>query len=122
MQCQFCRRETVDKIFYIKSRDAVYQIPVCNDCLQKRWKIAVSSGQAEEFKKRTGWRPGQPEPRHLGDQTFPELAAEGLRTRRRLLALHTLLDEATRQEHYEEAARLRDNIAVLEGRREQHGN
>ena len=99
MQCQFCKKETVDKIFYINMSGTIYQIPVCNQCLQKRWQTAVAAGQAEEFHKRTGWRPGQQEPRHLGDQPFPELAVEGLRTRRRLKALHFQLDEAEKVEN-----------------------
>ena len=122
MQCQFCKKETVDKIFYIHMSGTIYQIPVCNQCLQKRWQTAVAAGQAEEFHKRTGWRPGQQEPRHLGDQPFPELAVEGLRTRRRLKALHFQLDEAEKVENYEEAARLRDDIAVIERKVCSHGN
>ena len=122
MQCQVCKRKQADKIFYIYYENTFYQMPVCSDCLQKRWQAAVSSGQAESFKKRTGWRPGQPDPRHPGDQTFPELAVEGLRTRRKPTALRARLAEATKLENYEEAAKLRDDIALLEEKRCDHGN
>ncbi|HJD25268.1 MAG TPA: UvrB/UvrC motif-containing protein, partial [Candidatus Blautia intestinipullorum] len=57
-----------------------------------------------------------------GDQTFPELAVEGLRTRRKLTALRARLAEATKLENYEEAAKLRDDIALLEEKRCDHGN
>lgn len=121
MQCQFCKRKQADKIFYIYYENTFYQMPVCNECLQKRWQAAVSAGQTESFKKRMGWYPGQPDPRHLGDQPFPQLAVEGLRTRRRLNALRSRLAEAAKLENYEEAAKLRDDIA-MEEKRCNHGN
>ena len=122
MQCSFCKKEHVDKIFYMNIADTIYQFPICNECLQKRWQLAVSAGQADAFKKNTGWRPGQPDPRHPGDQPFPELAVEGLRTCRRLKALSSRLDEAAKLEHYEEAAKLRDDIAIIKEGRCSHGN
>ena len=51
MQCQVCKRKQADKIFYIYYENTFYQMPVCSDCLQKRWQAAVSSGQAESFKR-----------------------------------------------------------------------
>ena len=94
MQCHVCKKTHVDHIFYINLADTIYQMPICEDCLQKRWQAAVSSGQAESFKQRTGWYPGQPKTRQMGDQPFPELAVEGLRTRRKL---QTLVEDYLRQ-------------------------
>ena len=74
MKCQFCNREKVDRIFYVDWMGTVYQVPVCDSCLNKMWKRASQSGQTEEFKKYTGWWPGKQEPRHLGDRAFPEEA------------------------------------------------
>ena len=122
MKCQFCNRENVDWVFYVNWMGTVYQVPVCTDCLQKMWQQAVSSGQTEEFKQMTGWWPGKRDPRHLGDRAFPELAVEGLRRRRRLAALRTRLSEAAALENYEEAARLRDDIATIEKEVCSHGN
>ena len=122
MKCQFCNRENVDRVFYVNWMGTVYQVPVCADCLQKMWQQAVSSGQTEEFKKMTGWWPGKRDPRHLGDRAFPELAVEGLRRRRSLAALRTRLSEAAALENYEEAARLRDDIATIEKEVCSHGN
>ena len=122
MQCHVCKKTHVDHIFYINLADTIYQMPICEDCLQKRWQAAVSSGQAESFKQRIGWYPGQPKTRQMGDQPFPELAVEGLRTRRKLQALNTQLDKAEKLEHYEEAAKLRDDIAVIRERGDGHGH
>lgn len=122
MQCQFCKREHVDKIFYICIGDTIYQIPICQSCLEEHWKTAAATGQAEPFKKRTGWYPGQPDARHIGDHTFPHLAVDGLRIRRKLSELNSLLTEATKHENYEEAAKLRDHIAIIKEKRCHHGN
>lgn len=54
MKCQFCNREKVDRIFYVDWMGTVYQVPVCDSCLNKMWKRASQSGQTEEFKKYTG--------------------------------------------------------------------
>ncbi len=122
MKCQFCNREKVDRVFYVNWMGTVYQVPVCGDCLQKMWQQAIASGQTEEFKKYTGWWPGKQDPRHLGDHAFPELAVDGLRRRRRIAALRTRLNEAAALENYEEAARLRDDIAVMESEVCNNGN
>ena len=122
MKCQFCNRENVDRVCYVNWMGTVYQVPVCGGCLQKMWQQAVSSGQTEEFKKMTGWWPGKRDPRHLGDRAFPELAVEGLRRRRSLAALRNRLSEAAALEKYEEAAKLRDDIAMIEKEVCSHGN
>lgn len=114
MKCQFCGRDKSDRVFYINWMGTVYQIPVCGECLQKMWEKAVSSGQAEAFKKYTGWWPGKREPRRLGDRAFPETAVDGLVKRRKIAALRVRLDEAAAGEDYEEAARIRDDIASIE--------
>lgn len=54
MTCQFCNKDKTDRVFYINWMGTVYQIPVCNECLQKMWQRAVSSGQAEAFKSIPG--------------------------------------------------------------------
>ena len=46
MKCQFCNKERVDRIFYINWMGTVYQVPVCEDCLQKMWNQDVASGKA----------------------------------------------------------------------------
>ena len=122
MTCQFCNKDKTDKVFYINWTGTVYQIPVCNECLQKMWQRAVSSGQAEAFKKYTGWWPGKREPRRLGDRAFPETAVDGLVKRRKLAALRVRLAEAAERENYEEAAKIRDGIATIEKEVCTHGN
>lgn len=122
MKCQFCGRDHVDRVFYINWMGTVYQVPVCAGCLDKMWQQASAAGKTEEFKSYTGWWPGKQEPRRLGDRAFPELAVPGLINRRKLNALKARLTEAAEQEDYEEAARLRDDIAVIEREVCAHGN
>lgn len=122
MKCQFCNREHSDRVFYINWMGAVYQVPVCEDCLQKMWKQAATSGKAEEFKNYTGWWPGKQKPRQLGDRAFPETAVSGLVNRRKLAALRARLEAAAESENYEEAARLRDDIAAIEQEVCTHGH
>lgn len=122
MKCQFCNKEKVDRVFYINWMGTVYQVPVCADCLQKMWQQAAAAGETEEFKKYTGWWPGRQEPRRLGDRAFPETAVPGLIKRRKIAALRTRLNEAAEMENYEEAARIRDDIAMMEKGVCTHGN
>ena len=122
MKCQFCNKENVNRVFYINCMGNIYQVPVCEECLRKMWSQAAAAGKTEEFKNYTGWWPGQPDPRHLGDKAFPDLAVEGLVRRRKLAALRVRLSEAAKLEHYEEAARLRDDIAKIEQEVCTHGN
>lgn len=114
MKCQFCNKDKVDRVFYINWMGTVYQVPVCEECLYKMWQQAAASGQTEAFKNYTGWWPGKQEPRRLGDRAFPETAVPGLIKRRRIAALRAQLNEAAENENYEEAARLRDDIATME--------
>lgn len=49
MKCQFCNKNEADKVFYLNYMGGLYQISVCDDCLQRMWQQAVASGQAETF-------------------------------------------------------------------------
>lgn len=114
MKCQFCNKNEADKVFYLNYMGGLYQISVCDDCLQRMWQQAVASGQAETFRNYSGWWPGRPEPRRYGERAFPDDAAEDLKKRRRLSFLRARLSEAAGREDYEEAAKLRDDIDVME--------
>ena len=114
MKCQFCNKNEADKVFYLNYMGGLYQISVCDDCLQRMWQQAVASGQAETFRNYSGWWPGRPEPRRYGERAFPDDAAEDLKKRRRRSLLRARLSEAAGREDYEEAAKLRDDIAVME--------
>ena len=78
------------------------------------WQQAVAAGQAEAFRTYAGWWPGRPEPRRLGERAFPDQAEEDLKRKRQLAVLKVRLQEAAKKENYEEAARLRDDIATME--------
>ena len=114
MKCQFCNTNEADKIFYTNYMGALYQIPVCEGCLRRMWQQAVAAGQAEAYRNYAGWWPGRPEPRRLGERAFPDQAEEDLKRKRQLAVLKVRLQEAAKKENYEEAARLRDDIATME--------
>lgn len=114
MKCQFCKQNDADRVFYVNWMGVQYQISVCDSCLTKMWQEANASGHGEAFQTYSGWWPGKPEPRRLGERAFPEQAAEDLRQKRRLAVLRLKLQEAAQKEDYEEAAKLRDDIAVIE--------
>ena len=113
MKCQFCNQRDADKVFYVNYMGVQYQISICQDCLNKVWEQAKASGQEEAFKNYSGWWPGKPEPRKLGYRAFPESAQEELKKERKLKVLQFRLEQAAEQEDYEEAAKLRDDIAVM---------
>ena len=114
MKCLFCNTNEADKIFYTNYMGALYQIPVCEGCLRRMWQQAVAAGQAEAFRNYAGRWPGRPEPRRLGERAFPDQAEEDLKRKRQLAVLKVRLQEAAKKENYEEAARLRDDIATME--------
>lgn len=113
MQCQNCKENEADKTFVAQWMGTQYQMHFCNDCLKKMWQYSEAMGQQEMLRAMGGWWPGKPEARKFGDLAFPA-ANMDLRRRRQLAALHARLAEATQQENYEEAARLRDSIAAME--------
>ncbi len=114
MRCQFCNKNEADKMFFVNWMGIQYQISVCSECLEKMWSQAEAAGKEEAFKSYSGWWPGKPEPRKMGECPFPKQAEESLCRRRELAVLQIRLQEAAEEENYEEAARLRDNIATIE--------
>ena len=123
MKCQFCNKDRVDRVFYINWTGTVYQVPVCADCLQKMWNQAAATGKTEEFKNYTGWVAGASAIRDIWETAhFLKRQYPGLIRRRRLAALRIRLTEAAETENYEEAAKLRDDIAVMEKEVCTHGN
>lgn len=114
MKCQNCNSDDA-RIFIGHWNDNTYEMCFCDDCLERMWQHAGNMGQKEAFRNLSGWWPGKPEPRQLGDYAFPELAGEELRRRRRISALKIRLEEAALSENYEEAARLRDRLQKEQG-------
>ena len=86
---------------------------MCQECLERMWKYAGAVGQREALTAFSGWHPGKPESRDLGGSQFPKDAGVRLKLKRQLASLQNRLEEAARQENYEEAARLRDSIAAV---------
>ena len=115
MKCQFCNKNEADKVFYLDYMGGLYQISICNDCLQRMWQQAVATGQAETFRNYSGWWPGRlRNPDVTGNGLSRMQLQKTCRRKAKLSLLRIRLTEAANQEDYEEAARLRDNIALIE--------
>lgn len=114
MLCQNCKKNEATKTFIVNWLGGQQEVHLCQECLERMWKYAGSVGQREAFTAMSGWWPGKADPRDLGNNHFPGDAGKELKMKRRLAALRARLDEAARQEDYEEAARLRDSIAAME--------
>ena len=122
MKSQYCKKNEADKVFYVNWMGGIYQIAMCEECMKKMWQKAGAAGQEDTFKKYTGWWPGKLEERKPGERLFPEDAGDLLKRKRQLSALQNRLHEAAEAENYEEAARLRDDIAVIEKEVYSHEN
>lgn len=114
MRCQNCNEREADKTFLVNWMGTQYQMSICNECLEQMYQYAGAMGQGELFKSISGWWPGKEGPRELGSSPFPEDAGGQMKLRVRLAALRARLEEAARQENYEEAARLRDRLSAME--------
>ncbi|MDO4292970.1 MAG: UvrB/UvrC motif-containing protein [Eubacteriales bacterium] len=114
MKCQYCKNNEADRIFFVNWMGVCYETAMCSECLEKLYYRSKEAGQEEMFKRFTDWWPGKPRPRSLGDTAFSEKAPEGLILKRQLNELRQRLKEAAGRENYEEAARLRDDIARME--------
>ena len=112
MLCQYCNKNEATNTFVINWAGGQQEIHVCRECLERMWKYAGAVGQREALTAISGWHPGKPEPRDIGSSQFPKDAGAQLKLKRRLASLHARLEEAARQENYEEAAQLRDSIAA----------
>jgi len=87
------------------------EIHLCEDCtrrLYQYYRMAHYAAQPDV------WPPKAHAGHRLGDTPFPEDAGDAVKLRRRLNGLRVQLDEAVAAEHYEAAARLRDEIAEVE--------
>ena len=122
MKCQYCKKNEADKVFYLNWMGGIYQITICEECMKQRWKKPGVAGQEDIFKQYTNLCSGKLEERKPGEQFFPKDAGDLLKKKRHLSALQNRLHEAVEAENYEEAARLRDDIAVMEKEVYSHEN
>lgn len=110
MLCQHCQKNEASQAFLVNWFGVEYHIHLCEECIATFWRYASASGYREQFQQLTGYRPGIESPQKQ-ELNLPARAGAEWILRRKLNALRVQLEEATAEENYEEAARLRDCIA-----------
>lgn len=111
MKCQHCNENEAVNTFLVSFPGGRQEIHLCEDCTrmaQQYYEMARRSNP-EMF----GGSKGQLARRESGI-SIPEDAGDEVRQRRRMNILRAKLADAIKQERYEEAAHLRDEIAALE--------
>lgn len=112
MKCQYCQENEAVNSFLISYPGGSQEVHLCEECTRKAQRYYQMAQQANPG---TALGPrNQAAQRKVGNIPFPENAGGGIRHRRHMNMLRARLDEAVRQEHYEEAARLRDEIAAAQ--------
>ncbi|MGI6153723.1 MAG: UvrB/UvrC motif-containing protein [Christensenellaceae bacterium] len=114
MLCQNCGQREADKTFIANWMGTQYEVHICEKCLEQMWQFAKMTGQKDAFTSFTGWWPGKETPRETGSDPFPADMKEHIKRNMRLSSLRARMEDASEQENYEEAARLRDRIAAIE--------
>lgn len=114
MKCQYCNHNEADFTFRVLIMGEERQIHLCKECTQrfKQYHEAVERGMAGGGYP-FGGRPSTGR-REVGSSPFPTDAGSEIKARRKLNSLRNRLSEAVANEQYEEAARLRDEIASQE--------
>lgn len=109
MKCQHCNENEATNTFLVSFPGGRQEIHLCDDCTRMAQKYyEMARRQNPEM-----FGAGQLAKRETGI-SIPEDAGSEVRQRRRLNILRARLARAVKQEHYEEAARLRDEIAAQE--------
>jgi len=111
MKCQFCNKNEAVNTFLISFSGGQHEVHLCESC--------TKLGQ-QYYEKARMANPGlfrdnaAVSGRKIGNITFPDNAGNEIRHRRQMNILKARLEQAIEKEQYEEAARLRDQIAVQE--------
>lgn len=105
MKCQYCHSNEAENTFIVNFGTGEQEVHLCDECTQK-------AKQYYETMRRAAYAGALQ--RAPGGSDFPEDAGGEIRRKRRLNSLRARLAGAVDQEQYEEAARLRDQIAVVE--------
>lgn len=111
MMCQYCGENEANNTFLVNFMGQEREVHLCDECTHK------AKAHYEAVRRQGGGFPAwgnEPPARPAGESPFPLVADGQLRHRRKLNELHVKLRQAVNAERYEEAARLRDEIAGAE--------
>lgn len=105
MKCQYCNHNEAEHNFRVLMMGEVHEVHLCSECTHKFQQYYESMQQQPAYAGAG---------RHTTNDNYPSDAGDDIKVRRRLNGLRTRLKEAIELEKYEEAARLRDEIALEE--------
>jgi len=112
MKCQYCNKNEAVNTFLITFAGGQQEIHVCESCTELGQRYYEKARMAHPGMFRDNAAGG----RKVGDVSFPDNAGSEIQRRRQMNILRARLEQAIEKEQYEEAARLRDLIAVQETR------
>ncbi|MDL2327314.1 UvrB/UvrC motif-containing protein [Ruminococcaceae bacterium OttesenSCG-928-A11] len=113
MKCQHCHEKEAVNTFLVAFPGGQQEVHLCEDCtrMAKQYYEMAQRANPGLFQNPESAAASS---RKVGNIPFPENAGADIRRRRQLNMLKARLAEAIKTERYEEAARLRDQIAVEE--------
>lgn len=113
MKCQYCNHNEAENTFIIRFPGGEQEIHLCEECTQKAKEYYEMARQGSPMGDFPAWGSDAAQ-RRTGEAPFPADAGTAIKQRRRLNGLRARMQEAIAAEHYEEAARLRDEISETE--------
>lgn len=111
MKCQHCHKNEAVNTFLVAYPGGQQEIHLCEECTkiaQRYYEMAKQSNPGMFAGNSAATN------RKVGSVPFPDNAGAEIRQRRQMNMLRARLEQAVENEHYEEAARLRDQIAAEE--------
>lgn len=111
MRCDYCNENEANNTFIVNFMGEEKEVHLCDECTHKAKQYYEAMRQ--ESKGFPGWG-GSNVPARRRANPFPLDAGKEIRQRRHLNQLHARLREAVNAERYEDAAKLRDEIAGAE--------
>lgn len=107
MKCEYCHERQAVNTFLVAYPGGQQEIHLCEDCT----KMAHQYYQ-RAMQQQGAFAGGSPAAsrRKLGSIPFPDNAGAEIQRRRQMNMLRAQLEQAVQNEHYEEAARIRDKI------------
>lgn len=106
MKCQYCHEHEAVNTFLVAFPGGQQEVHLCEECTRAAKRYYEMARQAGGFA--TGATPQ----RKAENIPFPENAGADIKHRRQMNMLKARLEQAVKNERYEEAARLRDEIAA----------
>jgi len=111
MKCYHCNDREADNRFFVNYMGHLGEIYLCSECMETIWRQFSGMMQGMQPEQQGMAWPGAPMQMPQTERdAFPQDAGHAIRLRRKENELRAQLMEAVRQEDYERAARLRDEI------------